>query len=611
MIQKLTCFLLLLVISNTITAQDNTAIDSLVKKGKELVGKDGDLSIQYSSRAFTLAFKENYYWGKMSAAQGLAEAYYYEGNMDSACRYDDIALNLSREKNDMPELANNLVAKGTKISDLGKKPEALQLYNEAEQIFKARKDTFKLADLYLRVGKVYLETDQNEKAMSILAVSRDYSKLLKNEINEAAALSSMAVIEKHIGNSQKAIEMMNECMQLYKMKNNDYGVISALNNLGVYYKELGEYPKAMAAYKAADTIAKKLNNDRIFLVLGDNKGILLNLMGQYAAAEKVLLQAKSLAIKMRMTEGLADTKMHLAESLYRQGKSNEAIPEIEDGIKFATEIKSFEKERDAHQIALEIYQGTGNLKLALLHSEALQVAKDSIFNIEKTKQINNLQTKYETAQKDAQIALLNKNAELDKTKRRSLLIAIVLMALTGISFIYSLITKRKREREKLMAEKEIEQQKRVFAEQELEFKQKELTSKVLQLARKNEFLNLLQEEITTLKTSVDSSVTQTSKKITRMITRDIEEDKQWDQFSIEFSSLYTGFIEALSTKHGELSKSEIRLISLLKMNLSSKDIADTLQISKEGISKARYRLRKKLDLNTDDDLHTYLFNFKW
>lgn len=56
-----------------------------------------------------------------------------------------------------------------------------------------------------------------------------------------------------------------------------------------------------------------------------------------------------------------------------------------EGVKFAAEINSFEKERDAHQITLEIYQGMGNLKLTLLHSRALQVAKDSIFNIEKNK----------------------------------------------------------------------------------------------------------------------------------------------------------------------------------------------------------------------------------
>jgi DNA-binding CsgD family transcriptional regulator len=51
----------------------------------------------------------------------------------------------------------------------------------------------------------------------------------------------------------------------------------------------------------------------------------------------------------------------------------------------------------------------------------------------------------------------------------------------------------------------------------------------------------------------------------------------------------------------------MRLIALLKMNLSSKEIADILGISADGIKKARYRLRKKMNLE-DSQLQSYLLN---
>jgi DNA-binding CsgD family transcriptional regulator len=50
----------------------------------------------------------------------------------------------------------------------------------------------------------------------------------------------------------------------------------------------------------------------------------------------------------------------------------------------------------------------------------------------------------------------------------------------------------------------------------------------------------------------------------------------------------------------EVSNNDLRLMSLLKMNLSSKEIANILNISVEGVKKARYRLRKKLNLNTEE-----------
>jgi len=68
-------------------------------------------------------------------------------------------------------------------------------------------------------------------------------------------------------------------------------------------------------------------------------------------------------------------------------------------------------------------------------------------------------------------------------------------------------------------------------------------------------------------------------------------------------------MDALVAKFGNMTKSEMRLIALLKMNLSSKDIADTLNISDEGIKKARYRLRKKPNLDSEDDLQAFLLSF--
>jgi DNA-binding CsgD family transcriptional regulator len=64
----------------------------------------------------------------------------------------------------------------------------------------------------------------------------------------------------------------------------------------------------------------------------------------------------------------------------------------------------------------------------------------------------------------------------------------------------------------------------------------------------------------------------------------------------------------LSEKHGTFSKNEMRLISLMKMNLTSKEIADIIGISADGIKKARYRLRKKIN-SEDTQLQSYLLNF--
>jgi len=69
------------------------------------------------------------------------------------------------------------------------------------------------------------------------------------------------------------------------------------------------------------------------------------------------------------------------------------------------------------------------------------------------------------------------------------------------------------------------------------------------------------------------------------------------------------FLDRLREEFGSFTKSEMRLIALLKMNLSSKDIANTLRISAEGVKKARYRLRKKMGLSREQDIQDYLLGY--
>jgi len=91
-----------------------------------------------------------------------------------------------------------------------------------------------------------------------------------------------------------------------------------------------------------------------------------------------------------------------------------------------------------------------------------------------------MQTKYETEKKDAEIVLLNKEAELDDSRKRALWGGIGLITLSSLMAFFGLNQRSKRKRAE-----ELEKRKRI--EQELEFKKKELTAKVLQLASKMSF----------------------------------------------------------------------------------------------------------------------------
>ena len=94
----------------------------------------------------------------------------------------------------------------------------------------------------------------------------------------------------------------------------------------------------------------------------------------------------------------------------------------------------------------------------------------------------------------------------------------------------------------------------------------------------------------------------------RTINFDLQDDNNWENFSRYFEEVHKDFNRNVKTKYPEVTANELRLMALLKMNLSSKEIANILNISPEGIKKARYRLRKKLDITTEESLQDIVLN---
>lgn len=79
-------------------------------------------------------------------------------------------------------------------------------------------------------------------------------------------------------------------------------------------------------------------------------------------------------------------------------------------------------------------------------------------------------------------------------------------------------------------------------------------------------------------------------------------------FFINFEKLYPDFKNKILNKSPNLTANELKLAAFLKLNVSSKEIANILNITSESVNKARYRLRKKLNLDTKEDLSTYILN---
>ena len=145
----------------------------------------------------------------------------------------------------------------------------------------------------------------------------------------------------------------------------------------------------------------------------------------------------------------------------------------------------------------------------------------------------------------------------------------------------------------------------------IENKNKELTENALQLVKNKEFASELNKLLIKLDSNIaseDLKSKQLIKKLSELINSKISDDSL-ERFNIAFYSIHENFNKNLTNKFPALTKSEIKLCALLKLGMSTKDIASILYQTNESIKVSRSRLRKKLGLDQSQNIHAYLSNF--
>ena len=156
-------------------------------------------------------------------------------------------------------------------------------------------------------------------------------------------------------------------------------------------------------------------------------------------------------------------------------------------------------------------------------------------------------------------------------------------------------------------DKEIVKLKNEKLEAEIQHKNTELASVAMHLVQKGKLLEKIKDQMVRLKKqSENEKDSDDLKKIIRVLSEEDKIDQQWKQFTVHFDNVHSDFLSALKIKYPGLSANELKLSAYLRMNLTTKEIAQLMNISVRGVEISRYRLRKKLEIPTEVNLFDFL-----
>lgn len=252
-----------------------------------------------------------------------------------------------------------------------------------------------------------------------------------------------------------------------------------------------------------------------------------------------------------------------------------------------------------------VYEALNQHKVSLKYARIFKDISDSILNEDIVKKTTQLEMQFEF---DKEI----KERELEQTKKEALqkrkeLVYIMIAAgsILGLMLVVLLylLLKSKVKRVEL-SEKNLQLEK-ITLVNELEYKNKELTTNVMYLLKKNELIVNIIEKLKIAKLEFKPE----NRKIADDIIRELESSSTkdtWKEFELRFMDVHSDFYDKLNNLFPDLSPNELKLCAFLRLNMSTKEIASITYLSVNSINIARHRLRKKLNIEQEENLITYL-----
>lgn len=478
------------------------------------------------------------------------------------------------------EFAKARALQGDLLMGLGLYQEALSPLYEAETLFLDLDCRACLASTYNLLGQLYYKIKtpesaiaRHEKALSLYSEIEDWRGVAESK-------GFIGGMHEKLGEYSLALAFQRESLKTFKSQGDHADMAFVLENIGSIYEDLERYDSAFSYFDQAY---------RYNLLAGDSASLIGNLN-------------------------------NLGDVFRKSGSADSALFYSQKALELSIRLSNSYQKRSALVDLAKAQNLIGNHAKAYEYLDQARELSEVIFSEEAARQLAVKEAQYELNQKIAQIAQLQQVSRADARIRW--LLIVLLLVLAGLA--WAMINRQKlkiRSNKDLLARQQelLEIKEKLIATEkeninllearmatEVEAQSKALSAQTLHLLDKNQMLEEIQEK---LKKILEEDPKEQKKKIRNLIKQidyNFSQDTDWDDFKFSFEKVHQDFFKKLNQPGNELTPGELKLASLMRMNLSSKEIASSLGISMESLRISRYRLRKKLNLDKGESLQQFL-----
>jgi len=371
------------------------------------------------------------------------------------------------------------------------------------------------------------------------------------------------------------------------------------------FKKAGIYATKAMQYLDADDY-------RSYATLLNNLSIIARETGDLEKAFDLITKALKVWKENNDERGMVQAYNNLGHCYLTDKNEVKAL----ENYQLAYEICQKKDFKSSALISLEMISGINaelnNFEEAFKYHVLFKETSDSLMNIEKIRQITQLEMQEKFNKRLQETQLIQKKKESEQKTRELIFGLITIFSVMGLIILVLLyfLQRSKSQRLSLEAEKINIETKNLQLEklnlvEQLEFKNKELATNVMYLVRKNELITSISEKLIKSKIVFKKENQPIIDEIIRELQSTTDEDV-WTDFEMRFQQVYNEFYNKLNEKVPNLTANEKKLCAFLRLNMSTKEISAITYQSVNSLTVARSRLRKKIGLETDESLISFL-----
>ncbi|MDO6760580.1 tetratricopeptide repeat protein [Tamlana sp. 2_MG-2023] len=474
-------------------------------------------------------------------------------------------------------------------------------------------DSLKMAQVYIKLADFYKSLNLDSEALKNYHLAQEFH--IEKDTFFIYANNNIAAIQHKLKHFKEAKFYLYQSLKISKGLPFPKGLATANTLLGGVAEKEGDYDKALAYQEQSLVIFKMLGDSTGLAITHENIGSIYEDLEQFDVANSYFKKAYSYEVNPQ-----SDLKINIINNLgdvnRKQGRFDASIRYTQHALELARKTKNIEQEESGLKDLARTYADMGKHKEAYRYLFEQNILNDEAFKRRNADLVSAMEVLYHVKESEGQLVLLKKQNQINETRQFAILISSVAMFLMFVVwFIY--MKKRKRQEQEILEYKQQILQKDLESKiaqeaalkKEIDIKISALTNYSLNIAHKNKMLSDISKTLTNLKSRNGEFVKSKLEGLAKEIDFDLVNGNEWTELMGFFGKIHPDYFKNLKEAvNMELSASELRLCMLLRLNLSSKEIASILHITPDSVRIARYRLRKKLPIDSKTDLQGYLLN---